>query len=270
MRLEQDSWEHRGDSPSRRLLADVDELRQKAPRFVEVDPSGSRPVQPPLLRLARPGGRGQGARPAGRGAASRSRRSPAALDAGDRGCWPPSSPATRRPPSPRSKSRSRATTGCMSSRRSSPSTRAGRTRRLERMRAAVRRRPGQVQSPRPGEAGISPGPHGRRAPDPRRSPRPLPERPQRPVVPGPARAGLRQRRDGSPPLRRAGAHRAHLHRALQPRSRTAPARTLRRRGGEPSARPSPSSRRARRPSSTWPTPNGCAARRPKRRRSIKK
>jgi len=36
VRLEQDSWDHRGDSPSRRLLAEVDELRQKAPRFVEV------------------------------------------------------------------------------------------------------------------------------------------------------------------------------------------------------------------------------------------
>src|SRR5262249_26026070 len=36
VRLEQDYWEHRGDSPSRHLLADVETLRQKAPRFVEV------------------------------------------------------------------------------------------------------------------------------------------------------------------------------------------------------------------------------------------
>jgi serine/threonine-protein kinase len=35
VRLEQDSWDHRGDSPSRRLLDQVDELRQKTPRFVE-------------------------------------------------------------------------------------------------------------------------------------------------------------------------------------------------------------------------------------------
>ena len=35
VRLEQEYWEHRGDSPSRRLLAEVDDLRQKAPRFVE-------------------------------------------------------------------------------------------------------------------------------------------------------------------------------------------------------------------------------------------
>jgi len=35
VRLEQDYWEHRGDSPSQRLLADVDALRQKAPRFIE-------------------------------------------------------------------------------------------------------------------------------------------------------------------------------------------------------------------------------------------
>jgi tetratricopeptide (TPR) repeat protein len=35
VRLEQDSWDHRGDSPSRRLLEEVEELRRKAPRFVE-------------------------------------------------------------------------------------------------------------------------------------------------------------------------------------------------------------------------------------------
>jgi serine/threonine-protein kinase len=35
VRLEQEYWEHRGDSPSRRLLAEVEDLRQKAPRFVE-------------------------------------------------------------------------------------------------------------------------------------------------------------------------------------------------------------------------------------------
>jgi serine/threonine-protein kinase len=36
VRLEQDYWEHRGDSPSQRLLADLEMLRHKAPRFVEV------------------------------------------------------------------------------------------------------------------------------------------------------------------------------------------------------------------------------------------
>jgi len=36
VRLEQDYWEHRGDSPSQGLLADVETLRRKAPRFVEV------------------------------------------------------------------------------------------------------------------------------------------------------------------------------------------------------------------------------------------
>ncbi|HEV7508608.1 MAG TPA: protein kinase [Thermoanaerobaculia bacterium] len=36
VRLEQDSWEHRGNSPSERLLADVEVLRRQAPRFVEI------------------------------------------------------------------------------------------------------------------------------------------------------------------------------------------------------------------------------------------
>jgi tetratricopeptide (TPR) repeat protein/TolB-like protein len=36
VRLDQDFWEHRGDSPSRRLLEEVEALRRQAPRFVEV------------------------------------------------------------------------------------------------------------------------------------------------------------------------------------------------------------------------------------------
>ncbi len=35
VRLEEDSWEHRGDSPSQRLLMEAEALRQRAPRFVE-------------------------------------------------------------------------------------------------------------------------------------------------------------------------------------------------------------------------------------------